>query len=732
MIAARSIARSRRATIGIALATLALALATFAVWLAPRVALPIGAAAAVAQAPNWSLIDQAGGVTRAVAWDGRWLYLGVGPRLVVIGRCGDPEPNAVGQSGPMPGIVHDIAVGGDRVWVALGAAGVAAVDVGNPADPRAGPPTRLPGAVADVPGEALALALAGDRLWVAGTAGVHAFDVSRGIARPSGHLIAPAGGFGGAALDIAVDEAGRAYVAWSMHGLRVLEVEDGAIREVGRDPRGDWFAEALDVAGGIAWVAGQGGTLRAIDVTDPARPVERSAVPFTEPEEPMADLSVAVTSDRVFVAGADVGAGNSVVLQELTADPDLPRRISEISNGFGSPVAPEEWLAGSGTALATAWPFAFVAADRYGLAPLRDRSPAAVDAAERAWEAAGWLVAVPPAEAVDAAAAGGGWLAAGSRGPRPFHGFFSAFGVVEAGSPAWFGGALAARDVALVGDGRTALAAADALLWVGPSTGPGDPAAFLATLTARSGLERVAADAGLAVAAGPEGLVVVDVPDDQAPVVRATLPVTDPALGFAVLARDVAIDGAARRAALVDGTWLYLYDLADSAAPRLTATLEVPGSTSGVDLAGDMAWVATEFGGLVGVDIRDAAAPRIASTLAGLEGARAIDVAAGGARAFVALGAAGVAIVRLGDAPAVEAVVDTPGSAEGVAAVDVSEPGDPTPNDGVWVADREGGVVLIADAANATGPRSVPRPTSCPLPPGTLLLPFAARELAAP
>lgn len=718
-----------------ALALLAPALAAALSWNGPR---PPAARPplALAQSPRWALIDQAGGVTRAVAWDGRWLYVGVGPRLYIVGRCGRPEPSVVGWTDPLPGVVHDVAVAGDRAWVALGAAGVAAVDVGNPATPREGPAVRLPGAVADVPGEALALALAGERLWVGGTAGVHALDVSRGIARLAGHLVAPEGGFGGAVLDLADDADGRAYAAWSMHGLRVLEWVDGSagdaegIREIGPDPRGSWFAEAVDVADGIAWVAGAAGMLRAIDVADPARPRERSIAPFTEPEEPMGDLALEVAGDRVLVAGADAAAGDSIVVQALTADPALPRRVGEVNQGFGPAVASEAWVPGGGTALAVAWPYPLVAADRYGLAPLFDRSPGAADPPLGAWDHGGWLVAVPPGEAV-AGGVNGGWLAGGSRGPAGFA-FGLWYGAVGTGSPAWFGGSYAARDVAALADGPTALVAADALLRVGPATAPGTRATLLDTLTERIGLERVAADQGLAVAAGPQGLVVVDGLERGVPEVRATLAVTDPVLGFSVLARDVAVDAAARRAALVDGTWLHVFDLTDPAEPRAMAQLEVPGSTVGVALAGATAWVATEFGGLVGVDLVDPRAPRIASIVPGLEGARAVAVGASGERAYVALGAAGVAVVRLHATPAVQAVVDTPGTAVDVATFEIHSPFLPPPNDGVWVADREGGVVLLADAENRAGPRSAPMPTSCPLPPGTLLLPFAAKTVGMP
>jgi len=676
-------------------------------------------AATAAQPSRWSLVDQDGGVTRAVAWDGRWLYLGVGPRLYVVGRCGIPEPNVVGRTGVMSAIVRDVVVDGDRAWVALGPAGVAAVDVSNLADPREGPPTSLPGVVADVPGEALALALAGDRLWVAGTAGVHVVDVAGDAPRVVAHATGPGGQFGGPAFDIAVDEGGRAVVAWGAHGLRVLEVAGGAIRELGRDPRDDWFAEALDVADGIAWVAGQGNSLRAIDVSDPARPRERSQTAFTVSGGQASDIAVAAENGWVSIAffGVDVQGREGVRLHTYRSDGDAPRGVLASMHPLGLPTVGEEWVGGSGIAVAIAWPWVVVAADRYGLGQYQELSRANGGEGTEPVDDPVWFVPIPPVESM-ASGRHGVWLAAGPSGALP----------LDAGTTGyprshwdWTG----ARDVAVLDDGATALVAGEELKWVGAGTGS-ERAAILLTLFDARGLERVAADADLAVAAGREqGFVVVEAPSGQDPAIRAVLPVVDPTLGFAVLPRGIAVDASARRAALVDGNWLHLFDLTDRAAPRRVATLEIPGGI-GVALAGERAWVASELGELVGVDIGRPAEPRIVATGAGLAGAVAVAVVDD--RAFVALGVAGVAVVRLGDAPAVEAIVDTPG-----AAIDVARAHD-EPGGGVWVADREGGVVLVADIAGlpVPVPTPVPLPTSCPLPPGTLLLPFAAREHAGP
>jgi hypothetical protein len=69
---------------------------------------------------NVELVGQIGGAVYAVAVQGRYAYVGVGPRLVVV-DVGDPaRPVAVGRTGVLPGVVWDVAVSGTYAYVADG------------------------------------------------------------------------------------------------------------------------------------------------------------------------------------------------------------------------------------------------------------------------------------------------------------------------------------------------------------------------------------------------------------------------------------------------------------------------------------------------------------------------------------------------------------------------------------------------------------------------------------
>ena len=71
-----------------------------------------------------------------MAVQGRYAYVGVGPRLVVV-DVGDPtRPVAVGGTGLLPDAVMGVAVSGAYAYVADGSGGLRVVDVSDPASPR--------------------------------------------------------------------------------------------------------------------------------------------------------------------------------------------------------------------------------------------------------------------------------------------------------------------------------------------------------------------------------------------------------------------------------------------------------------------------------------------------------------------------------------------------------------------------------------------------------------------
>jgi hypothetical protein len=90
------------------------------------------------QPRNVELVGQIGGACLAVAVQGRYAYIGVGPRLVVLDVSNPAGPLLLGRTAVLPGLVHGVAVAGTLAYVADGEAGLRVVDVSNPASPPAG------------------------------------------------------------------------------------------------------------------------------------------------------------------------------------------------------------------------------------------------------------------------------------------------------------------------------------------------------------------------------------------------------------------------------------------------------------------------------------------------------------------------------------------------------------------------------------------------------------------
>ena len=81
------------------------------------------------QPSGWQVVGQIGGPTQAVAVQGRYAYVGVGLRLVVLDVTNPVTPTEVGATTPFPYFVEDVAVSGERVYVAAGGAGLRVVDI---------------------------------------------------------------------------------------------------------------------------------------------------------------------------------------------------------------------------------------------------------------------------------------------------------------------------------------------------------------------------------------------------------------------------------------------------------------------------------------------------------------------------------------------------------------------------------------------------------------------------
>ena len=181
-----------------------------------------------------------------MAVQGRYAYVGVGPRLLVV-DVGDPtRPVAVGRTGVLPGVVRGVAVSGAYAYVANWAGGLRVIDVSNPSSPRE------VGAY-DTPGDALGVAVSGAYAYVA-AGSLRVVDVSNPASpREVGAYDTPRWAYG-----VAVSGP-YAYVAAG--SLRVVDVSNPASpREVGYyDTPG--FARGVAVSGAYAYVADEDGGL---------------------------------------------------------------------------------------------------------------------------------------------------------------------------------------------------------------------------------------------------------------------------------------------------------------------------------------------------------------------------------------------------------------------------------------------------------------------------------------
>jgi len=91
---------------------------------------------AAPNAQNVELVGQIGGACRAVAVQGNYAYVGVGPRLVVLDVSDPTKPAIRGQTAVLPAVVRDVALAGGYAYVAVGWAGLRVVDISDPANPR--------------------------------------------------------------------------------------------------------------------------------------------------------------------------------------------------------------------------------------------------------------------------------------------------------------------------------------------------------------------------------------------------------------------------------------------------------------------------------------------------------------------------------------------------------------------------------------------------------------------
>ena len=242
-----------------------------------------------AQAPTLEAIGQIGGWSHAVAAQGTYVYMGAGPRLLVLDASEPAHPVVTGRSAILPDVVADVVVSGTHAYLAGGAGGLRILNVADPVHPAE------IGVMAT--GNPQGLALSGDLAYVAATAALQIVDVSD-PAHPQ-----PVGAY--AAVN-AIDVALSGHYAYLVDDARMLvvDVADPAdptlTATYGTILR---WPTAIAAYGDLVAIADSDQGLHLVDVSDPLNPNEFSRY------HPMGECGgvqgVALAADLAYVACSD-------------------------------------------------------------------------------------------------------------------------------------------------------------------------------------------------------------------------------------------------------------------------------------------------------------------------------------------------------------------------------------------------------------------------------------------
>ena len=170
----------------------------------------------------------------AGAWNGDWpAAMNLARPCALLpadggGRCAPAAPE------PTESVyARDVELVSGRLWVAAGAAGVVAVDIGN-WQRVAGPLALSPRLVVDTPGDARAVAVDGNRLYVAdGPGGFHIVDLGLGDPQGRASILAtyPTGDIcRDVKINMAQDKSlfpPAAYLAVGDRGLEIVDIAHG-------------------------------------------------------------------------------------------------------------------------------------------------------------------------------------------------------------------------------------------------------------------------------------------------------------------------------------------------------------------------------------------------------------------------------------------------------------------------------------------------------------------------
>ena len=235
--------------------------------------------ASAQQAYHMALVGQLGGSTKAVAVQGNYAYLGVGPRVLVLDISNSTHPTFVGQSPVLPGVVHDLVVAGSHAYVASRWAGLRILNVADPTRP-------VEVGSFDTPGSAMGVAVVSNHAFVAdGSSGSYGQSTSSGlhvinVADPTHPVEVGMCATVGAANGVAI-AGSYAYVGdqgiWNGTqsvgaGLRIISIADLSHPKLVGGLE-DLSASAVAVSGKYVFAASGYSGMKAIDVSDSSHPV---------------------------------------------------------------------------------------------------------------------------------------------------------------------------------------------------------------------------------------------------------------------------------------------------------------------------------------------------------------------------------------------------------------------------------------------------------------------------
>ncbi len=239
---------------------------------------------ALQHAQNVELVGQIGGAAMAVAVQGNFAYVGVGPRLVILDISDPTSPAIVGQTNVFPHYAVGVDVVGSYAYVANGYSGLRIVDVSDSATP-----TEV--GYYDT-WYVSGVAVTGSFAYVA-DGDLRIVDISDPAAPTEvGFYSTPS-----TARDITVVE-NYVYIADGFSGLRIVDVSSPTSpTEVGSyDTPGHAFDVTL--VGSYAYIAdGSDGGLVIVNVSDPADPTKVGSY-----DTPGSAHGLAVTGNHAYIA----------------------------------------------------------------------------------------------------------------------------------------------------------------------------------------------------------------------------------------------------------------------------------------------------------------------------------------------------------------------------------------------------------------------------------------------